>query len=106
VKQLSAWPAERADRHATALLYDSAECRLVAFTLAAGQEVKVHSSASSVLCTVVSGSGSFSGAQGVVGMNAGESVRYAPEEPHGMVAGAAGLRFLAVIMPGPGARVS
>jgi quercetin dioxygenase-like cupin family protein len=103
VKRLSDWAAERADRHATALLHDSAGCRLVAFTLAADQEVKVHTSSSTVLCIVVSGEGTFLGADGAVKLEPGASVEYAPEEPHGMVAGAAGLRFLAVITPGPSA---
>lgn len=104
MKQLSGWPAERADRHATALLYDSAECRLVAFTLAPNQEVKVHTSSSTVLCTVVSGSGTFIGSDGNASVQAGAVVQYAPEEPHGMIAGAEGLRFLALITPGPSAR--
>ncbi len=103
MKQLSDWAGERADRYATALLYDSAECRLVAFTLGADQQVAVHTSDSAVLCTVVSGSGSFSGADGEVSLQPGQSVQYAPREPHGMIAGGAGMRFLAVITPGPSA---
>lgn len=103
MKRLSDWAAERADRHATALLHDSAGCRLVAFTLAANQEVPVHTSSATVLCTVVAGGGTFTGADGELMLTAGESVEYVPEEPHGMVAGAAGLRFLAVITPGPSA---
>lgn len=103
MNKLSGWPAERAERHATALLYDSAECRLVAFSLAPNQEVAVHTSAATVLCTVMSGGGVFTGADGTLSLQAGESVQYAPNEPHGMVASAAGLRFLAVITPGPAA---
>lgn len=101
MNQLSDWPGERAERHATALLYDSAECRLVAFTLAARQEVKVHTSSSTVLCTVVGGDGTFVGSGDTVALAVGESVQYQPDEPHGMIAGANGLRFLAVITPGP-----
>lgn len=103
MKELSGWAAERADRYATALIYDGAECRLVAFTLGGKQEVAVHTSSSTVLCTVVSGSGSFGGADGAITLQAGQSVQYAPNEPHGMVAGADGMRFLAVITPGPSA---
>jgi quercetin dioxygenase-like cupin family protein len=106
MNQLSAWPAERSDRHATALLYDNAECRLVAFTLAPNQEVKVHSSTSTVLCTVLRGSGKFLGGDRTETLQAGDSVQYAPNEPHGMIADADGLRFLAVITPGPSARAS
>ena len=106
MKKLSAWPTEGADRYATALLYDSAECRLVAFTLAPDQVVKVHTSTSAVLCTVLSGYGEFIGGAEAILLQSGESVQYAPNEPHGMVAGADGLCFLAVITPGPGARAS
>ena len=103
MKQLSGWPAERAERHATALLYDSAECRLVAFTLAPHQAVEVHTSRSAVLCTVVAGDGTFLGSGERLPLAVGDSVGYEPDEPHGMVAGAHGLRFLAVITPGPSA---
>jgi quercetin dioxygenase-like cupin family protein len=103
MKQLSKWPGERADRHATALIYDAAECRLVAFTLAPNQAVQVHTSTSAVLCTVLSGSGKFLGDRDGALLQPGDSVEYEPNEPHGMVAGANGLRFMAVITPGPSA---
>lgn len=103
MKLLSAWPAERTDRHATAVLYESPECRLVAFTLAPNQAVKVHTSTSSVLCTVVSGGGTFMGSDDSRSLLPGDTVQYAPNEPHGMVAAAHGLRFLAVITPSPSA---
>lgn len=83
------------------MLQDVPGCRLVAFTLAAGQVVPVHTSASSVIVTVVEGHGAFSGAHGQVDLRAGESAAYEPNEPHGMTAGDAGLRFLAVITPSP-----
>lgn len=103
MKRLSDWAAERADRYATALLHDSEGCRLVAFTLTPNQEVAVHTSSSTVLCTVVSGEGIFTGSGEELTLKPGESVQYTPQEPHGMMAGAAGLRFLAVITPGPSA---
>lgn len=102
MKQLSEWPAPRTDRHATAMLRDEPGCRLVAFTLGAGQTVRVHTSGSSVIVTVVEGNGAFSGADGQVDLRVGESAAYSPNEPHGMTAGDAGLRFLAVITPSPG----
>ncbi|HEY0672951.1 MAG TPA: cupin domain-containing protein [Longimicrobiales bacterium] len=101
MKQLSSWPAPRADRHATAMLQDVPGCRLVAFTLAAGQIVPVHTSGSTVIVTVVEGNGVFSGANGEISLRVGESAGYEPNEPHGMTAGDAGLRFLAVITPSP-----
>jgi quercetin dioxygenase-like cupin family protein len=101
MKQLSGFPDVRTDRHATALLQDVPGCRLVAFTLAPGQAVPVHTSGSSVIVTVVEGSGSFSGRDGELDLEVGGSAVYAPNEPHGMKAGAAGLRFLAVITPSP-----
>ena len=85
------------------MLFDAAECRLVGFTLAPGQAVPVHTSASSVIVTVISGDGVFSGAESERTLQAGESLQYHPNEPHGMTAGAAGLQFLAVITPGPSA---
>lgn len=101
MKQLSNWPAPRPDRHATALLQDLPGCRLVAFTLAPGQVVPVHTSESSVIVTVVDGHGSFSGGEGATELRAGQSAAYQQNEPHGMTAGADGLRFLAVITPSP-----
>ena len=85
------------------MLFDSAECRLVGFTLAPGQAVPVHTSASSVIVTVISGDGVFTGAESERALRAGESLHYDPNEPHGMTAGAGGLQFLALITPGPGA---
>ena len=70
---LSSWPASRTDRHATALLHDSAGCRIVAFTLAPGQTVPVHTSAAAVIVTVLDGEGVFTGAEGERTLQAGES---------------------------------
>lgn len=101
MKQLEQWPAPRAEKHATALLHDAPDCRIVAFTLAPNQEVAVHSSASSVIVHVVAGSGTFQGGSETLELHVGESAAYVPNEPHGMQAGADGLRFMAVIAPSP-----
>jgi quercetin dioxygenase-like cupin family protein len=101
MKQLAGWPQAKADRHATALLFDSAECRLVAFTLAPDQAVPVHSSTSTVVVNVLAGNGVFTGGDVEIVLKSGDCATYAPNEPHGMKAGAAELRFLAVITPGP-----
>lgn len=103
MKTLPVFPPERADRHATALLHDEPNVRIVAFTLAADQEVAVHSSKSTVAVHVVAGSGEFLGGKSSALLSAGASAAYAPNEPHGMRAGPDGLRFLAFIMPSPSA---
>ena len=100
MKTLGQFPAARADRHATALLHDEANVRIVAFTLAAGQEIAVHSSPSTVVVHVLAGSGLFLGKNDSV-LQAGDSAVYEPNEPHGMRASNDGLRFLALITPSP-----
>jgi quercetin dioxygenase-like cupin family protein len=102
VKLLGHGPDPRAERPATEILHDEASVRAVLFNLAAGQQVPPHTSTSSVLVTVVSGHGEFSGAAVVTHLEAGQSAVYEPGEMHGMVAGADGLRFLAIITPRPG----
>jgi quercetin dioxygenase-like cupin family protein len=104
MKQLEGFAQPRSDRHATALLFDSAECRLVAFTLGAGQVVPAHRSPSTVLVSVVAGAGVFHGERGEMTLQSGDSASYDPNELHGMTAGENGLRFLAVITPRPGAQ--
>lgn len=101
MKQLPHFPEPRADRHATVLAHDEPNCRVVLFTLAAQQAVAVHTSASTVIVTVAGGSGVFMGNGDRALLTAGESAVYAPHEPHGMVAGEDGLRFVAVITPSP-----
>jgi quercetin dioxygenase-like cupin family protein len=104
VKQLASFPEEKADRHATSLLFDAPECRLVAFTLQPGQTVPMHRSSSTVVVIVVSGSGVFRGGESELQLDAGEAASYEPEELHGMTAGETGLRFIAAITPRPGAQ--
>ena len=101
MRLLGNWPLARSDRHATAMLYDGPGCRLVAFTLTAGQVVPVHTSTSSVVISLFEGSGVFTGGAGEKMLGAGESLCYDANEPHGMTAGANGLRFLATITPSP-----
>lgn len=101
MKLLPEFPALRIDRHASAMLHDEPNFRVAAFTLAPHQEVAVHTSTSSVLVTVVRGCGLLEGAEGRIPVQAGETVAYAPNEPHGMQAGKHGMEFVAVIVPGP-----
>lgn len=95
-------------RPATAIIHDSADLRLVVFRIAPGQEVPPHQSPSSVMLTVLAGTGLLSGekdgAPDVRRCAAGDTVLYAPEELHGMRAEDEELLLLATITPRPGSR--
>jgi len=91
-------------RPATAVVHDTADARLVVFRIAPGQEVAPHTSASTVLLTVLAGSGILSGGDDERRCAAGDVVAYAPHERHGMRADAEELLLLATITPRPGAR--
>ena len=92
------------ERPATAILSDTPDARLVVFRLAPGQMVAPHRSTSSVLLTVLEGTGMLSGENGERACVAGDVVTYAPSELHGMRAGRAELLLLATITPRPGGR--
>jgi quercetin dioxygenase-like cupin family protein len=92
------------NRPATTLIHDSADARVVLFRIDPGQEVPVHTSASTVLLMIVSGNGTVAGAEGERTVRAGEIVAYDAQEPHGMRAGNEQLIIAAVIAPRPGAR--
>jgi quercetin dioxygenase-like cupin family protein len=77
--------------------------RMVFFRIAPGQEVPTHTSASSVILAVVSGSGFVRGRDGEEPVSAGMVASIAPDEPHGMRAAGEELVLVAVITPGPGA---
>ena len=63
-----------------------------------------HRSPSTVLLTVLAGTGTLSGAEGERVCTAGDVVAYAPDELHGMRATDGELQLLATITPRPGAR--
>ena len=94
------------DRASTAMLHDSDDARIVIFRIDAGQAVPLHSSDSTVLITVVSGSGFISGpVDGVVGehqVSTGTIATYSPGELHGMRAETGTLVIVATIAPRPG----
>ncbi|HSJ23125.1 MAG TPA: cupin domain-containing protein [Longimicrobiales bacterium] len=102
MRVLSSGPGQRDERPATEILHDEASVRVVMFHLKPGQQVRPHTSPSSVLVTVLSGHGEFTGADDATELNAGDSAVYEPGEVHGMVAGTEPLRFLAIITPRPG----
>ncbi len=87
-----------------AVVHDAPDARLVVFRLAAGQAVPVHTSVSSVVLHVLSGSGLVSSADGERDVRAGMVVAYEPKEPHGMRALTEELIVLAVIAPRPASR--
>ncbi len=96
----------RPDRAATAILHDSDDARVVVFRLDAGQIVPPHSSDSSVMLSVVLGPGYVSGlVDGAIKETAvatGAVITYAPNELHGMRAGASMFIVVATIAPRPG----
>lgn len=102
MKVLVEAPAPRPDRPASAVIHDEPNARVVAFRLLPGQRVPEHTSDSTVVVHVVSGSGVFEGADASVTLSAGEAAVYAPGELHAMAAGDEPLQFLAVITPRPG----
>lgn len=92
----------RADRPATAVVHDSADARLVIFRIEPGQTVAPHTNPSTVMLSVIAGSGNVSGAEGERSVRAGQIVTYDPGELHGMRAGDEQLVILATIAPRPG----
>lgn len=96
------------DRAATAIILDAPDARLVAFRLSAGQEVPMHSSTSTVILSVVSGTGVISGRiDGTIHdreVGVGAIVAYEPGELHGMRALNEVFVVIATITPRPGSR--
>lgn len=96
--------ANRPDRPATALLHDSADARVVIFRIEPGQEVPIHTSASTVVLMVVSGTGTVAGGDTERAVVPGDIVAYEEHEPHGMRAAGEQLVIAAIIAPRPGSR--
>jgi quercetin dioxygenase-like cupin family protein len=96
--------AAHPDRPGIAVLLDTPDVRLVVFRLRAGQEVPPHRSPSSVILTVLSGTGVLSGEDGERTCGPGILATYAPGEVHGMRAPDGELLLLATITPRPGSR--
>ena len=93
--------AVRPDRPVTTLVHDAPGARLALFRIAPGQGVAPHTSTSTVVLSVVSGSGFVSGGDGERAVSAGTVVAYEPNELHGMRAADETLVILAVIAPRP-----
>ncbi len=92
------------DRPATAVIHDTDDVRLVVFRLEGGQTVPPHRSVSSVMLTVLDGSGTLSGESTERRCSRGEVVMYDPNELHGMRAESGRMLLLATITPRPGSR--
>lgn len=96
--------AARPDRPAMAVLHDSADARLIVFRIEPGQRVATHTNASTVVLSILEGTGMVSGADGERTAKRGDIITFEPREPHGMWA--TGDRFIVVatIAPRPGDR--
>lgn len=92
-----------ATRPATSVIHDTADARLVLFRIAPSQAVSVHTTPSTVVLTVLSGSGMVTGALEEE-VRAGDVVTVEPGEPHGMRAVTEELVILAALTPRPGSR--
>ena len=87
-----------------AILLDTPDVRLIVFRIEPGQAVAPHHSASTVLLTVLEGSGLLAGREGERQCSVGDVVAYEPGETHGMRAVAQRLVLLATITPRPSER--
>ncbi|MGH7619012.1 MAG: cupin domain-containing protein [Gemmatimonadaceae bacterium] len=87
---------------ATVLLHDCGDARVVLFRINPGQVVPVHTSSSTVLLTIMSGTGTVIGEDGERTVKPGDIVAYTEHEPHGMQAADEQLTIAAVIAPRPG----
>lgn len=90
------------DRPAVAILHDAPGARIVVFRIEPGQQVAPHSSPSTVVLSVASGSGFVSGSDGERAVREGDIVAYEPAEEHGMRAEDEPFVIVAVIAPRPG----
>ncbi len=92
----------RPGRPGTATVHDTADARLLVFHIGPGQHVPPHTSPSTVILSVLQGSGFFSGKDGEQAVTAGTIATYEPRELHGMRAAASDFVVLATIAPRPG----
>lgn len=89
-------------RPATAIVHDAPDARVVVFRITPGQRVAPHTSRSTVMLSILAGSGLVSGSEGERAVHAGDLVAYEPNELHGMRAVDEPLVLLAIIAPRPG----
>ncbi len=94
----------RPGKPATAMVHDSDDARLVVFRLAAGEEVPRHTSPSTVILSILEGSGTVLGPDSEHAVEAGAIITYETNEVHGMRATDGPFTVLATITPRPGTR--
>ena len=85
------------------LLYDHGNVRVLRFHVKAGQQIKPHTSASSVALIVLSGEAAFTFGSGEKVLDKGSVIFYEPDELHGFRAIEDSV-ILAVISPNPSVR--
>lgn len=86
------------------IIHDSDDARLIVFRLEAGQQVHDHTSPSTVILTVLEGSGIVRGGGNDRRLSRGDLVVFEPREVHGMQALDEHFVLLAVLAPRPGTR--
>ncbi len=74
------------DKPTAELVYEDVNARVVRFYLKGGQEIKPHTSPSSVFITVLKGKLIFLSDEGETEVSQGSTVFYKPEERHGFKA--------------------
>jgi quercetin dioxygenase-like cupin family protein len=94
----------RADRPATAVVHDSPDVRLIVFRIEPHQVVATHTNASTVVLTVIEGTGFVSGNEGERAATVGDVIVFEPREPHAMRSNGSRFMVLAAITPRPGDR--
>ena len=94
----------------TAIVHDSPDVRVVVFRLNSDDAVAMHTSTSTVVLSVISGTGVISGPMDGeirdVTVSVGTVVTYEPNELHGMRAPTGPFVVLGAITPRPGRRTS
>lgn len=102
VRQAAQAASARSDRPGVAILHDSPAARLVVFRIGPGQQVAPHRSTSTVLLSVVEGSGVILHSDGETPAGAQAVIAFEPNELHGMRADEVPFVVLATITPRPG----
>ena len=93
-------------RPATSMLLDTDDARVIVFRLEPQQSVPPHRSESTVLLSVMRGTGIIAGGEGERTCAPGDLLAFEPTEIHGMRALDEPFHLMAVITPRPGARAA
>jgi quercetin dioxygenase-like cupin family protein len=78
--------------------------RLIVFRIEPGQHIPTHMNASTVVLTVLEGTGLVTGFEGERAVGLGDVITFEPKEPHGMRSTDERFMLLAAIAPRPGDR--